>query len=222
MRNKIVVLEGPRLSGKTHLFEKLNLTPGYHGGQNTGSGPYWVAPRDNFDHRIKDDGFIRRNEFNFIREGGKKYPSLIEAYVIGKDASLTQRLSETHGSILVDRYMITSAVYSRVFRKMPRAHGMIYIENMMKFIQQFHPSLKERLHFIVLIPDIDIALEETIKGREGKDEHLGMEDTRKALKQQEELYKFYGETLDRWNFKIDFVQSFQTNPDVKKEIQGLI
>lgn len=211
MRDKIVVLEGARLSGKTHLFGSLLRDPG--------NGPFGAAAYDLFDYRIKDDGFIRRKEFNYLAGANEK---LTEAYVIGKDASLTQRLSETRGRLLVDRYMLTSAVYSRVFRGHPLSHGQIYLEDMMKFIQEYHPGLKKRLHFFVLIPDPEIAISETIKGREDKDKEHGMKDSIALLELQNDLYQEHGERLSHWGFNVDFIESFQTNPEVKKQIEALI
>jgi hypothetical protein len=93
---------------------------------------------------------------------------------------------------------------------------------MMKFIQEFHPHLKKRLHFIILVPDIQRALEETLRDREGKDSHLGMEDTKELLELQDELYKLHGETLDRWDFKVDFVDSFHRDGNVLHNVGRLI
>ena len=212
MTRKIIVLEGPRLSGKSYLFKTLRKDPG--------NGPYSAAAYDLFDHRIKDNGFIYRKHFRGITEVRSELNT--EAYVIGKDVALTQRLAETKGDLLVDRYLITSAVYSHIFRDFPIRLGEEYVEDMTKFIAEFYPNLKKRLHFIVLVPDAEEAMEKTIKGREGKDKEHGMEDSVYILNRQIFMYEKYGRTLQKEGFKLDFVDSFHSDENVVKTIEDLI
>ena len=220
MTRKIMVLEGPRLSGKSYLFENLGITPGHTAGHNTGNGPYWVKARDRFDHRIKDNGFIYRKHFRLISD--VRSESNTEPYVVGKDVALTQRLAEVKGRALVDRYMITSAVYSHIFRNHPIKLGEEYIEDMVQFIGELFPELKERLHFVVLIPDAEEAMEETVKGREGKDKEHGMKDSVELLNRQIFIYEKYGRFLQKKGFKLDFVDSFHSDENVQSRIEDMI
>ena len=191
MENPVVVLEGPRLAGKTYLFDNL---------------------KNKFQNSLKDETFIYREYFSFIAS-----PDRLESYLVGKDVSLTQRINALEGSVLVDRYLFNTAVYSSIFRSFPDTFGEEYLKEFDTFLRVWYKDLRERLHFFVIIPDIEEALKQGIKGREGKD---GLKDDEELLFRQCNLFIQRSMQLTMMGYNIKVIPSYHTNPNILEDIEN--
>jgi hypothetical protein len=89
---------------------------------------------------------------------------------------------------------------------------------MISVIETNFNHLKERLRFFVILPHIEKALSEGIKGREGKDQEDGMEDNKEKMEKQWLLYQEYGLMLRQHDFNVQFEESYHNNPDVAQNI----
>ena len=145
--------------------------------------------------------------------------SRLESYIIGKDVSLIQRLAETPGTMLVDRFLITSAVYSHVFRDYDVEMGHDYLNEADNVIMKNYSDLIERLKFFIIIPNVELALSEGLKGREGKD---GLKDDEDLLNLQIELYKSHSDFLKKLDYDVTILDSYHTNPSVKEQIGKIV
>jgi thymidylate kinase len=206
--NRITVIEGPRLAGKSRIVQYLQKL--YSDGSHQ-HGLYPIPEVDwLFKHVVKDVAFNYIKEFGFIEN-----PRELESFVTGKEMALTQRINSHEKSVLVDRYLITAAVYSHVFRKFPTSVGETYLQEMNSIIDKDFANLKRRLRFFVIIPDIDRALEEGLTGREGKD---GLEDNKALLQTQINLYTKYALMMEKMGFKVKIRDSYHLDPDVSRHI----
>jgi hypothetical protein len=96
--------------------------------------------------------------------------------------------------------------------------GEKYLEEMISVIETNFNHLKDRLRFFIILPDVWQALNEGIKGREGKDKEDGMEDNKEKMEKQWLLYQEYGLLLRQNNFQVKFKDSYHTDPDVAQHI----
>ncbi len=187
--SKIVVVEGPRLSGKTRVCEHLmqqNLLP----------------------ELFKDQCFAMSKDFDIPVTS----PEIFEAFIKGKDACFVQMLDRTEGSLLLDRFFMTSCVLSSVFRPFPIEFGIDNFYAMDKIIDSRFPEMKRRLSYIVLdIQDPAQALADGIKGREGKD---GLEDNMELIQKQIDNYNLFSELFIEHGYKVARVETYHTNPEV--------
>jgi len=209
VQNKIVVIEGPRLAGKSRIVNylgKLYTDGSYSCGVYPSPSTDWL-----FKHVVKDNSFNYIKEFKFIgKDEGR-----LESFVMGKELALTQRINACKETTLVDRYLITAAVYSHVFRELPVHVGETYLEEMGSIISKDFFHLKQRLRFFVILPDITRALNEGLLGREGKDE---LKDNRDLLQTQINLYNKYAKMLKDMKFKVKIKDSYHLDPDVARHI----
>lgn len=209
VQNKIVVIEGPRLAGKSRIVNylgKLYTDGSYACGVYPSSNTDWL-----FKHVVKDNSFNYIKEFKFI----DKDQGRLESFVMGKELALTQRINACKEKTLVDRYLITAAVYSHVFREFPVHVGETYLEEMNSIIREDFFRLKQRLRFFVIIPDITRALDEGLTGREGKDE---LKDNRDLLQTQINLYNKYAIMLKDMGYWVRRKFSYHIDPDVARHI----
>jgi len=198
MTSPIIVLEGPRLSGKTwladHIWDLVN------------------HPHETSGNRIKDLAFTYSKSFDFVDEE-------FESFIIGKDVALAQRLRDEEFSVLTDRFMLTTAVYSNVFRNFPESRGEDYLKRMTSLIAEHMPDLKERLHYYVLIPE---RPEMTLKGTLGRENKDGLKDSVELLERQARLYMKYAKKLEMSGFEVECLPTYHTNPQVLDTIMQTI
>lgn len=203
------------MAGKSrivHYLQRIKAN-GYPAGLHPTAGFYETSDWF-FQEVIKDPSFSYIKNFNFVTGS----PDRVESFIVGKEMSLACRLADTRNRILVDRFLITPCVYSHVFREFPVIMGEKYLEEMIGVIEKSFSTLKDRLRFFVILPDIEKALSEGIKGREGKDKEDGMEDNRDKLTKQWLLYQEYGLMLRKHDFNVQFEESYHNNPDVAQNI----